>query len=61
MTKQELNSILKPGESLDTIPIIDFNSKEVKELLIKTKQMQKEALNRKKINWEKLSKIYITI
>jgi hypothetical protein len=40
---------------------IDTNSKQFKKRLERLHKVQKECLDRKKIDWEKMSRTYITI
>lgn len=61
MGKLKLKDILKPGVTLDDIPVIDYNSPVMKGKLREMKEQSERCLRNKKVNWDKLSRMYMTV
>ena len=58
--KLKIEDILKPGYSWD-IRKVDFDDPEIKKTIEELKQRQRECLERKKIDWNKLRNMIINI
>jgi len=61
MSKTNIKDILKPGANLSKVRIIDYNSPEQQERLRILRKQVDECLRRKRVNWDKISRMYITI
>lgn len=58
--KPHINSILKKGEKLKATKL-DPNDKKIIDLMEKTAKEQERVLSLKNIDWEEMSRTYITI
>jgi hypothetical protein len=55
-----MKKILKPGVKLEA-KILDYNSPEIKASLERVAKHRKRILASKNVDWDKLSRMYITI
>ena len=58
---RDIKEILKPGANLKDVVIINFDDPKVKKLLEDCKKRQEAALKCKEVDWDRLSRMYITI
>lgn len=61
MPKLKIEDFLKLGCTLERLPIIDYNSPEMKERLHELKKKSEQCLKNKNVNWTRLANIYMTI